>query len=34
MICIFENEKVEIIDIKTKKSFKTNVEELINSMGE
>jgi len=34
MICIFENEKVEIIDIKTKKSFKTNVEEFINSMGE
>lgn len=34
MICIFENEKVELIDIKTKKSFYTSIEELINSMGE
>ena len=34
MICIFEDEKVEIIDIKTKKSFKTSEEKLINSMGE
>ncbi|MBU3182837.1 ATP phosphoribosyltransferase regulatory subunit [Clostridium psychrophilum] len=30
MICIFENEKVELIDIKTKKSFYTSIEELIN----
>ena len=34
MICISDDEKVELIDIKTNKSFNTNVEELINSMGE
>jgi len=34
MICISDDEKVELIDIKTNKSFNTNVEELIKSMGE
>ena len=34
VICIFENEKIEIIDMNSKKSFNTNVEEFIKSLGE
>ncbi len=34
MICIVENEEVEIIDIKNKNSFKTSIEEFIRSLGE
>jgi len=34
MICILDDEKIEIIDIKSKKSFETSVQEFINSLGE